>query len=78
MKCKTSARNNILRKLSNTKWGAKPATIITTALVLYYIYLIAGIAPPGVRRATTSRQEEESRQKITGIPHTVTSLKTNA
>ena len=26
LKCKTSARNNILRKLSNTKCGAKPAT----------------------------------------------------
>ena len=30
LKCKASARNNILRKLSNTKWGAKPATIRTT------------------------------------------------
>ena len=26
LKCKTSVRNNILRKLLNTKWGAKPAT----------------------------------------------------
>ena len=34
LKCKTYARNNILRKLSNTKWGAKPATIKTTALAL--------------------------------------------
>ena len=88
LKCKTSARNSILRKPSNTKWGAKPATITTTALALCYstaeyvcpvwersthvskldpalfdlrptsvenVYLLAGIAPPGVRRATTSR-----------------------
>ena len=32
----TAAQNDILRKLSNTKWGAKPATIKTTALVLSY------------------------------------------
>ena len=36
LNCKTSARNNILRKLSTTKWGAKTATIKTTALVLCY------------------------------------------
>ena len=36
LKCKTSARNNILRKLSNIKWGAKSATIKTTALALCY------------------------------------------
>ena len=36
LKCKASARHNILRKLSNTKWGAKPATIKTTALALCY------------------------------------------
>ena len=36
MKCKTSARNNILRKLSNRKWGAKPATIKTTVIALCY------------------------------------------
>ena len=35
-KCKTSARNNILRRLSHTKWGTKPATIKTTALALCY------------------------------------------
>ena len=100
LKCKTSARKNILRKLSNTKWGAKPATIKTTALALSYstaeyacpvwerskhvskhdpalnkacrsitgclptsaenVYLLAGIAPPGVRRATTSQQERKT------------------
>ena len=36
LKSKTSVRNNILRKLSNTKWGAKPATIKTAALALCY------------------------------------------
>ena len=36
LKCKTSARNNILRKLSNTRWGAKPATIKTAVLALCY------------------------------------------
>ena len=33
---KTSARNNILKKLSNTKWGTSPSTIKTTALALSY------------------------------------------
>ena len=36
LKCKTTARNNTLKKLSNTKWGAKPVTIKTTALALCY------------------------------------------
>ena len=36
LKCKTSDRNNILRKLSNTKWGSKPATNKITALALCY------------------------------------------
>ena len=27
VKAKTEARNNILKKLSNTKWGASPSTI---------------------------------------------------
>ena len=98
LKCKTSARNNILRKLSNTTWGVKPATIKTTVLAICYSTaekacrvwegsthvsklgpalneacrsitgcmrptsvenenLLAGIVPPGARRAITSRQE---------------------
>ena len=36
LKCKTTVRNNILRKLSNTKWGAKPASIKTTSIALCY------------------------------------------
>ena len=106
LKCKTSARNNILRKLSNTKWGAKPATIKTTARALCYstseyaclvwerskhvskldpalndacrsktgclrptsvenVYLLSGIAPPGVRWSTTSRQERRKQKEGT-------------
>lgn len=36
LKCKTAARNNILRKLASTTWGANPRTIKTTALALCY------------------------------------------
>lgn len=33
---KVAARNNILRKLANSKWGAKPAILRTTAQALCY------------------------------------------
>ena len=33
---KTAARNNVLRKLANSKWGTHPSTIKTTALALSY------------------------------------------
>ena len=36
VKAKTAARNNVLRKLANSKWGTHPSTIKTTALALYY------------------------------------------
>ena len=36
VKGKTAARNNILKKLSNTKWGTSPSIIKTTALALSY------------------------------------------
>ena len=36
VKAKTAARNNILRKLTNSKWGTHPSTIKTTALALCY------------------------------------------
>ena len=99
LKYKTSARNNIHMKLSNTKRGAKPGTTKRTVLALCYstaqyvcpmwersthvskpnpalneayrsitgclrpasvenVSLFAGIAPPAVRRATTSRQKK--------------------
>ena len=35
-KAKTAARNNVLKKLSISKWGANPATIKTIALALSY------------------------------------------
>ena len=36
-KMKVSTRNNLLRKLSNSKWGANASTIRTTALSCYYV-----------------------------------------
>ena len=36
VKGKTAARNNIRKKLSNTKWGTSPSTIKTAALALSY------------------------------------------
>ena len=36
VKAKTAARNNVLRKLANSKWGTYPSTIKTTALALCY------------------------------------------
>ncbi len=35
-KMKVEARNNIMRKLVSTKWGAGPRTLRTTTLALYY------------------------------------------
>ena len=100
MKAKTAARNIVLRKLANSKWGTHPSTIKTTALGLCYstaeyacpvwersahahkvdpvlndachaitgclqptnvenLYLLAGIAPPAVRRSVTAQRERE-------------------
>ena len=36
VKAKTAERNNVLRKLANSKWGTHPSTIKTTALALCY------------------------------------------
>ena len=36
VKTNTAARNSVIKKLSNLKWGANPATIRTTALALSY------------------------------------------
>ena len=36
VKAKTAARNNVLRKLANSKWRTHPSTIKTTALALCY------------------------------------------
>ena len=35
-KAKVNTRNNILRKLTNSKWGCTPHNLRTSALVLYY------------------------------------------
>ena len=95
-KMKVATRNNLLRKLSNSKWGANASTIRTTALALCYyvaeyaapvwarsshgqklnpelnsacssvtgclkptivedLFLLAGIAPPDIRRDVCAR-----------------------
>ena len=36
VEAKTAARKNVIKKLSNSKWGAYPATIRRTALALIY------------------------------------------
>ena len=115
MKAKTEARNNVLKKLSNTKWGASPSTIKTTALALCYstaeyacpvwersahaykvdpalneacrsitgclkptnvenLYLLAGIAPPAIRRHTTAQRERETQIDDDRHPSTATHL----
>ena len=98
-KMKVATRNNLLRKLSNSKWGANAGTIRTTALALSYsvteyaapvwarshhaqklntelnsacravtgclkptnveyLYLLARIAPPDIRRDVCARMEK--------------------
>ena len=97
-KMKVATRNNLLRKLANSKWGTNASTIRTTALALCYsvaeyaapvwarskhaylldpelnqacrsitgclkptnvddLYLLAGIAPPDIRRSVCARME---------------------
>ena len=80
-----ATRNNLLRKLSSSKWGPNASTIRTTALALSYsvgeyaapvwarsahaykldselnveeLYLLSGIAPPGIRRDVCARVEK--------------------
>ena len=94
---KVATRNNLLRKLSNSKWGANASTIRTTALALCYsvdehaapvwarsshaqklkpelnsaclkptnvedLYLLAGIAPPDIRRDVCARVENTKQE----------------
>ena len=102
-KMKVNTRNNLLRKLSNSKWGANASTIRTTALALCYsvaeyaapvwarsshtqklnpelnsacraatgclkptneedLYLLAGIAPPDIRRDVCARVEKTQQE----------------
>jgi hypothetical protein len=97
-KMKLSTRNNLIKKLSNSKWGTNPSTIRTTCMAMCYsvaeyacpvwarssharkidtqlnetcrsitgctkatdtesLYLLAGIAPPEIRRETHARIE---------------------
>ena len=43
---KVATHNNLLRKLSNSKWGANVSTIRTTALALCYSVAVAEYAAP--------------------------------
>ena len=102
-KMKVATRNNLLRKLSNSKWGANASTIRTTALALCDsvteyaapvwvrsshaqklnpelnsacravtgcmkptnvedLYLLAGIAPPDIRRDVCARVEKTKQE----------------
>lgn len=99
-KCKVSARNNIISKLTGSTWGASPQTLKSTALALCYstaeyacpvwerathakkldpvlnvscrlitgclkptptdrLYILAGIAPPEIRRSAASKKERQ-------------------
>ena len=101
---KVATRNNLLKKLANSKWGTNARTIRTTALALCYstvvyaapvwarsshanklnpvlnqacrsitgclkptnvedLYLIAGIAPPDIRREVCGRVERTKQTK---------------
>ena len=100
---KLAIRNNLLKKLSNSKWGCNTGTIRTRALVLSYseaeyacpvwarsphaskldpelndacrsitgclrptnveeLYLLAGIAPPDIRRDVCARVEKKKQE----------------
>ena len=97
-KMKVNARNNIIRKLANSKWGCRASTLRSSCLALCYsaaeyacpvwersthasklnpalhdccriisgclkpanvdsVHLLAGIAPPQIRRTVASRME---------------------
>ena len=94
-KMKVATRNNLLRKLSNAKWGANASTIRTALAVCYSVaersshaqklnpelnsayravtgclkptnvedlYLLAGIAPPDIRRDVCARVEKTKQE----------------
>ena len=102
-KAKVSARNNIVSKLTNTRWGASPQTLRSTALALCYstaeyaspvwersthakkldpalnascrlitgslrptntdsLYILAGIAPPAIRRSAASMKQRQQQE----------------
>ena len=53
-KMKVATRNNLLRKLSNSKWGANASTIRTTALAL--CYSVAEYAAPFGARSSHAQK----------------------
>ena len=57
-KMKVATRNNLLRKLSNSKWGANASTIRTTALVLCY-YVSEYVAPVWARSSHAQKLNPE-------------------
>ena len=62
-KMKVATRNNLLRKLSNSKWGAK-STIRTTALAL--CYYVAEYAAPVCARVEKTKQETNEAHSLYG------------
>ena len=107
-KMKVNARNNIIRKLANSKWGCKASTLKPSCLALCYsaaeyacsvwarsthahklnpalhdccriisgclkptnldsVHLLAGIAPPHIRRTVACRMERT--RQMTGARH---------
>ncbi|KAF0769170.1 Uncharacterized protein FWK35_00000518, partial [Aphis craccivora] len=74
-KMKEQARNNLLRKLAGSQWGARSHTMRTTGIALcfstgedvssstYKLYLLAGIAPPEIRRRVTTDIEKTKQIK---------------
>ena len=51
---KVATRNNLLRKLSNSKWGANASTIRTTALAI--CYTVAEYAAPVWARSSHAQK----------------------
>ena len=66
VKGKTAARNNILKKLSNTKWGTSPSTIKTTALA--FSYSTAEYACPVWERSTHAEKIGPRRKQRNTFP----------
>ena len=108
-KMKVATRNNLLKKLANSRWGTNARTIRTTALALCYftveyaapvwersayahllnpelnlacraitgclkptnvenLYLLAGIAPPEIRRSVCAKVEKKTSRERNPLP----------
>ena len=66
---KVAARNNLLRKLSNSKWGTNANTIRTTSLVL--CYYVAEYAAPVERSSHAQKLNPKLNsacRAVTGCP----------